>query len=55
MLISGIGLYNITRHPAVFRALDPSRAVMYFVRTKSISPLSGILLSITGVEALFAK
>ncbi|PLW29251.1 hypothetical protein PCANC_15749 [Puccinia coronata f. sp. avenae] len=55
MLISGIGLYNITLHPAVFRALDPSRAVMYFVRTKSISPLSGILLSITGVEALFAN
>jgi len=55
MLITGIGIYNITLHPAVFRALDPSRAIMFFVRTKSISPLSGILLSITGVEALFAN
>ncbi|EFP81578.2 uncharacterized protein PGTG_07827 [Puccinia graminis f. sp. tritici CRL 75-36-700-3] len=55
MIISGTGIYNITRHPAVFRALDPSRAIMYFVRVRSISPLSGILLSITGVEALFAN
>ncbi|POW00603.1 hypothetical protein PSTT_13011 [Puccinia striiformis] len=55
MIISGTGIYNITLHPAVFRALDPSRAVMYFVRAKSITPLSGILLSITGVEALFAN
>ncbi|OAV89538.1 hypothetical protein, variant [Puccinia triticina 1-1 BBBD Race 1] len=55
MIISGTGIFNITLHPGVFRALDPSRAVMYFVRVKSISPLSGILLSITGVEALFAN
>ncbi|CAH7687488.1 potassium transporter-domain-containing protein [Phakopsora pachyrhizi] len=55
LLISGTGIYNITKHPAIFRAFDPSRAILYFVRVKSLHPLSGILLAITGVEALFAK
>ncbi|MBW0500804.1 hypothetical protein O181_040519 [Austropuccinia psidii MF-1] len=55
LLISAIGIYNITHHPGVFRAFDPSRAIMYFVRAKSLTPLSGILLAITGVEALFAN
>lgn len=36
-------------------AFDPSRAVMLFVRTKDFGLLSGVLLAITGVEALFAK
>ena len=36
-------------------AFDPSRAIMLFVRTKSFDLLAGILLAITGVEALFAK
>jgi KUP system potassium uptake protein len=28
LLLAGTGVYNITTHPAVFRAFDPSRAVM---------------------------
>lgn len=36
-------------------AFDPSRAVMLFVRTKNFDLLAGVLLAITGVEALFAK
>lgn len=55
LLLAGTGIYNITLHPAVFRALDPSRAIMFFIRAKSITPMSGILLAITGVEALFAN
>lgn len=55
LLLSGIGIYNITKHPAVFRAFDPSRAILFFVRVKDLRPLSGVLLAITGVEALFAK
>ncbi|KAH9824989.1 potassium transporter-domain-containing protein [Melampsora americana] len=55
LLLSGIGIYNITKHPGVFRAFDPSRAILYFVRVKDLTPLSGVLLSITGVEALFAN
>lgn len=54
-LLAATGIYNITKYPGIFRAFDPSRAVMYFVRQKSITPLSGVLLCITGVEALFAK
>ena len=27
-LIGGCGIYNITTHPAIFRAFDPSRAVL---------------------------
>ncbi|KAH8929990.1 potassium transporter [Atractiella rhizophila] len=54
-LLGGTGIYNITLHPAIFRALDPSRAILYFVRTGNFDALGGILLSITGVEALFAN
>jgi KUP system potassium uptake protein len=32
-----------------------SRAVSYFVRTKRFDDLAGVILCITGVEALFAK
>ncbi|EGG09512.1 uncharacterized protein MELLADRAFT_104243 [Melampsora larici-populina 98AG31] len=55
LLLSSIGIYNITKHPAIFRAFDPSRAILYFVRVKDLTPLSGVLLAITGVEALFAN
>ncbi|KAK4050374.1 hypothetical protein OIV83_003443 [Microbotryomycetes sp. JL201] len=49
------GIVNLTHYPAIFRALDPSRAVMLFVRTKNFDLLAGVLLAITGVEALFAN
>ncbi|GAA5888418.1 hypothetical protein JCM5296_000623 [Sporobolomyces johnsonii] len=49
------GCINIASHPGIFRALDPSRAVMLFVRTKDYDILSGVILSLTGAEALFAN
>ena len=73
LLLATTGIYNITRFPGIFRALDPSRAIMCnhrsfwhttlclitsfldFVRTKDYETLSGVLLAVTGCEALFAK
>ncbi|TRM65069.1 potassium transporter [Schizophyllum amplum] len=55
LLLAGTGIYNITRFPGIFRAFDPSRAVMLFVRTGHYDYLSGILLAFTGAEAIFAN
>ncbi|KAF8476540.1 potassium transporter [Russula ochroleuca] len=55
LLLASTGIYNITKFPGIFRAFDPSRAVMYFVRTKQYDTLSGVLLAVTGCEALFAN
>ncbi|KAG8998097.1 hypothetical protein FRB90_012378 [Tulasnella sp. 427] len=55
LLLGGTGIYNITRYPGIFRAFDPSRLVMFFVRTKKYDYLAGILLAVTGCEAVFAK
>ncbi|GAA6002540.1 KUP/HAK/KT family potassium transporter [Rhodotorula paludigena] len=49
------GVINLTQHPSIFRAFDPSRAVMLFVRTRNFDLLAGVILCITGVEALFAN
>jgi len=49
------GAANVHTHPAIFRAVDPSRAVLYFVRTGNYDAFAGIVLAITGVEALFAN
>ncbi|KAH9055386.1 potassium transporter [Lactarius vividus] len=55
LLLAGTGIYNITKHAGIFRAFDPSRAVMYFVRTGNYDTLAGVLLAVTGCEALFAN
>ncbi|KAI9452350.1 potassium transporter [Lactarius psammicola] len=55
LLLAGTGIYNITKYPGIFRAFDPSRAIMYFVRTGQYDTLAGVLLAITGCEALFAN
>ncbi|KAF9029604.1 potassium transporter [Hymenopellis radicata] len=55
LLLASTGIYNITTFPGIFRAFDPSRAVMLFVRTKNYDLLAGILLAVTGSEAVFAK
>lgn len=55
LLLAGTGIYNVTKYPGIFRAFDPSRAVMYFVRTGQYDTLAGVLLAITGCEALFAN
>ena len=73
LLLIGTGIANITTHPGIFRAFDPSRAVMrklpmflqhhrvakaapkVFVRTRDYDLLAGVLLAVTGCEAMFAK
>jgi KUP system potassium uptake protein len=55
LLLGGTGVYNITTHPGIMRAFDPSRAVMWFVRTGQYDYLAGVLLAITGCEAMFAN
>lgn len=54
-LLGATGIYNITTYPGIWRAYDPSRAIMWFVRTKDYDQLSGVLLAITGCEAMFAN
>ncbi|KAF2404991.1 potassium transporter [Trichodelitschia bisporula] len=51
------GVFNLVKHDhSVLRAFSPYFAGLYFVRNKSKAwrSLGGILLSFTGVEALFA-
>ncbi|KAH9014764.1 potassium transporter [Lactarius pseudohatsudake] len=55
LLLAATGIYNITKFPGIFRAFDPSRAIMYFVRTGEYDTLAGVLLAVTGCEALFAN
>ncbi|KAF8918970.1 potassium transporter [Mucidula mucida] len=55
LLLAATGIYNITSFPGIFRAFDPSRAVMLFVRTGDYDLLAGVLLAVTGCEAIFAN
>ncbi|KAF5315194.1 hypothetical protein D9619_007278 [Psilocybe cf. subviscida] len=55
LLLMGTGIYNCTFYPGIFRAFDPSRAILLFVRTKNYDLLSGIFLAVTGSEAMFAN
>lgn len=55
LLLAGTGIYNITTYPGIFRAFDPSRAILLFVRTKNYDLLAGVLLALTGSEAMFAN
>lgn len=55
LLLGSTGIVNITSHPGVFRAFDPSRAVLLFVRTRDYDLLAGVLLAVTGCEAIFAN
>ncbi|KAK0528745.1 hypothetical protein OC842_004461 [Tilletia horrida] len=48
------GVINVVSFPGIWRAWDPSRAIMYFVRTGNFDAFAGVLLSVTGTEALFA-
>jgi KUP system potassium uptake protein len=53
LLLGSTGAYNISAHSAIFRAFDPSRAFMYFVRTGNYDALAGIILALTGAEGAF--
>ncbi|KAL5100530.1 hypothetical protein RYX36_004857 [Vicia faba] len=56
--ISGIGLYNIFFwNPQIYRALYPIYALRFIrkTQTRGLMALGGVLLSITGSEAMFAN
>jgi len=55
VLIGASGIANITWYPGIWRAYDPSRAVLWFVRTGNYDYLAGVLLAVTGCEAMFAN
>ncbi|KIP04939.1 hypothetical protein PHLGIDRAFT_92762 [Phlebiopsis gigantea 11061_1 CR5-6] len=55
LLLAITGIVNITTFPGIWRAIDPSRAVLLFVRTRDYDLLAGVLLAVTGCEALFAN
>ncbi|KAH0881968.1 hypothetical protein HID58_058064 [Brassica napus] len=57
LCISGIGLYNIIQwNPHVYKALSPKYMFMFLRKTRVSGwmSLGGILLCITGAEAMFA-
>ncbi|PIN05371.1 hypothetical protein CDL12_22088 [Handroanthus impetiginosus] len=55
--IGGIGVYNFIKYdPSVVKAINPKYIVEYFKRNKDQAwiSLGGVVLAITGTEALFA-
>ncbi|GBC02126.1 hypothetical protein RclHR1_04470005 [Rhizophagus clarus] len=54
--IASIGIWNITFDPTILRAFNPYYIFDYFIRNKGVGfeALGGVLLAITGVEALYA-
>ncbi|KAG7096615.1 hypothetical protein E1B28_004032 [Marasmius oreades] len=54
LLLCITGIWNIVQYPGIFRALDPSRAILWFIRTGEYDSLTGVLLAVTGCEAMFA-
>src|SRR5256885_7250482 len=54
--IACIGIWNITQYPQIFKAFNPYYVFNYFIRNKGVGfeSLGGVLLAITGVEALYA-
>ncbi|GEQ66379.1 hypothetical protein JCM33374_g42 [Metschnikowia sp. JCM 33374] len=47
------GIINITTHPGIFRALSPYYAIK-LLKNVGIDALGGVMLAITGTEAMFA-
>jgi KUP system potassium uptake protein len=54
--IAGFGIWGITRHPAVFAALNPLYGLHYLFSNgyASFLVLGGVFLCVTGAEALYA-
>jgi KUP system potassium uptake protein len=51
-----IGIWNITFYPTIMKAFSPHYVFDYFIRNKGLGfeSLGGVLLAITGSEALYA-
>ncbi|KAK9236340.1 potassium transporter [Lipomyces kononenkoae] len=54
LAIAVVGIINITKYPAVFKALSPAFAVDFLREQGGVDVLGGVMLSMTGVEAMFA-
>ncbi|CAG8487586.1 7306_t:CDS:10 [Dentiscutata heterogama] len=54
--LASIGIWNISQNPDILRAYSPYFAFDYFIRKQDagFTDLGGVLLAVTGVEALFA-
>ncbi len=54
--LAALGIYGISRNPAVLFALSPHHAVLFFVHNHSEAffALGSVVLAVTGVEALYA-
>ncbi len=55
-VLAVIGIPEITRHPAVLKALSPSYAAVFFFHHGVVAflALGGVVLAVTGAEALYA-
>jgi len=56
LVLAVLGVNSIIRNPVVLQALNPWHAVEFFLHYKTVSffALGAVVLSITGVEALYA-
>lgn len=56
LLLAVLGARSIYANPEVLQALNPYWAVQFFLQYKTVSfiALGAVVLSITGVEALYA-
>ncbi len=56
VVIAGLGAAEIARHPGVLSAIDPRHAIRFFAANgmHGFLMLGGVVLVITGVEALYA-
>jgi KUP system potassium uptake protein len=56
LVIGGLGAVQVAREPGILRAIDPRHAVAFFVHNggHGFLVLGGVVLAITGAEALYA-
>ncbi|KAK9448078.1 potassium transporter-domain-containing protein [Limtongia smithiae] len=54
LAIAVIGIINITKYPGISKAVSPKLAIDFLRMHHGVDVLGGIMLSMTGVEAMFA-
>jgi KUP system potassium uptake protein len=56
LILAGLGVYNIARHPSIVEAINPAHAVWFFTRNGKLAflVLGSVFLVVTGGEALYA-